>query len=219
MLTAAGSSVAVLSTVGRRGATAGLGLELVGLAPDASGCIAVDGRQRTGQPHVYAAGDVTGLPSLSSSSAAQGRAAVEDAFGAPATRSSAPLPLALHTVPELASIGPCERELAAAGVPYVVGVARWSELTRSRIDGTGEGFLKLLVAADTRRLAAAQVFGAGSLELVQAAAIALALGGSVDDLAELVLVHPSYSEALVIAARRARVALAVAERVPSLSGR
>jgi NAD(P) transhydrogenase len=213
------SSVAVLYTAGRRGATASLGLEHAGLLADVNGCVAVDGRQRTSQPHIYAAGDVAGLPSLSSSSAAQGRAAVEDAFGAPPTRSSAPLPIALHTVPELASIGPSERELAAAGVPYVVGTARWHELSRGRIDGTAEGFLKLLVAAETRRLVAAHVFGAGSLEIVHAASVALALSGSVDDLAELVLVHPSYSEALVVAARRASGALDAADRVPALSHR
>jgi NAD(P) transhydrogenase len=197
------SSVAVLYAAGRRGATLDLGLAEVGIEPDERGCLMVDDRQRTSQPHVYAAGDVAGFPNLSSSSASQGRAAVDNAFGhAPRLRWPW-LPLALHTVPELASIGASEQELAESAVPYVAGIAHWSDLSRGRNDAASEGFLKLLVGRDTRKLLGVQVFGSGAIELIHMGGVALALDGGIDTLAEVVFVHPTYAEAFGTAARHA----------------
>src|SRR5262249_16160735 len=65
----------VFYSAGRRGATDDLALEAAGLETDERGRIAVDERYRTTVPHIYAAGDVIGFPSLASTSAEQGRLA------------------------------------------------------------------------------------------------------------------------------------------------
>ncbi|HEX6884940.1 MAG TPA: FAD-dependent oxidoreductase, partial [Planctomycetota bacterium] len=72
---------AVLVAAGRRAELAELGLDAAGLTPNERGLLDVDARFRTAVPHVLAAGDVVGFPSLASASAEQARVAVCAAFG------------------------------------------------------------------------------------------------------------------------------------------
>src|SRR6185436_5133941 len=75
----------VLFSVGREGAVDGLGLEACGLATDARGRLTVDKATfQTQVPHIYAAGDIIGFPSLASTSMEQGRIAACHAFDSPA---------------------------------------------------------------------------------------------------------------------------------------
>jgi dihydrolipoamide dehydrogenase len=117
------------------------------------------------------------------------------------------VPIGLHTTPELASVGPPEHELRSAGTEYIRGVAGFAELSRSRIDGGSEGFLKLLVDPATHRLLAVHAAGPGAIELLHAGQLLLALGGGVDTFVGEVGVHPSYAEAYAVAAARAVAAI------------
>ena len=83
----------VLYAAGRQGATADLDLHAAGLEADARGRIAVDAGYRTAQPHIFAAGDVIGFPSLAATSMEQGRLAALAAFGEPARSMPALLPV------------------------------------------------------------------------------------------------------------------------------
>src|SRR5262245_8721779 len=71
----------ILFSAGREGATGSLNLKAAGLGADDKGRIAVDGSYRTAVPHIYAAGDIIGFPSLASTSAEQGRLAAAHMFG------------------------------------------------------------------------------------------------------------------------------------------
>ena len=75
------SGDALLFAVGRQGNTDELNLSAAGIATDARGRISVDASYRTNQPHIYAAGDIIGFPSLASVSMEQGRIAAAHAFG------------------------------------------------------------------------------------------------------------------------------------------
>ena len=221
------ASDAVIHTA-RRGATAGLGLTAAGLAADDRGRIAAGPDHRTAQPHIFAAGDVTGLaglaaaagdvtafPTLAASSAEQGRAAALAACGVPARSAGAPLAHAIHTIPEIAFAGAGERELAAAGEPYVRGVASYRELARGAIDGDRSGLLALLVSARTRRVLGVHVLGTAAAELIGIGQTAMAGGLPVDYLAGAGFGAPTFADAYRVAALDAAARLdAVSARPP-----
>jgi NAD(P) transhydrogenase len=190
----------VLYAAGRQGATADLRLEAAGLEADERGRIVVDEHFRTTEPHIFAAGDVIGFPALAATSMEQGRLAACAAFGVPAAEMSAALPYGIYTIPEISFVGRSEHQLTDAGVAYVVGIARYRELTRGEIAGDNTGLLKLLVNADTRELEGVHVFGTGATELVHIGQTAMAGSLGVDYLVEAVFNYPTFSDAYKIAA-------------------
>ncbi len=108
---------AVMYSAGRQGATAGLGLEDVGLEIDSRGRIAVDEHYRTAVDHIYAVGDVIGFPSLASSSFEQGRLAAAHAFGLDTRPMRELLPIGIYTIPEISFAGRTEEDLTGDGDP------------------------------------------------------------------------------------------------------
>jgi NAD(P) transhydrogenase len=190
----------VLYAAGRQGATDGLNLAAAGLEADERGRIAVGPDHRTAQPHIFAAGDVIGFPSLAATSMDQGRLATLAAFGEPAHSVDGLLPYGIYTIPELSFVGRNERELTAAAVPYVVGLSRYRELTRGEIAGDRSGLLKLLVHAHTRRILGVHIFGTGAAELVHVGQTAMAGDLTVDYLVDAVFNVPTFSDAYKIAA-------------------
>src|SRR5439155_26952385 len=118
----------VLFSVGRLAATESLNLAAAGLEADARGRIAVDAQFRTAVPHIFAAGDVIGYPSLAATSSEQGRLAACYALGVPTSPMAPHFPIGIYSVPEISMVGATEGELTKARVPYEVGVARYREI-------------------------------------------------------------------------------------------
>ena len=125
----------VLYSAGRQGATAGLGLEAIGVETDARGQIKVDQLYRTAVEGVYAVGDVIGFPALAATAMEQGRIASLAALGRPAEAMAEHLPIGIYSIPEISFVGKTEEELTEAGVPYEVGISRYRELARGEILG------------------------------------------------------------------------------------
>ena len=190
---------AVFYSAGRQGATRELALENAGLDADGRGRIAVDEAYRTAVPHVYAAGDVIGFPSLASTSAEQGRLAAADACGLDA-HPSTDLPFGIYSIPEIGFVGKTEHELTEAAVPYEVGVSYYRELARGQILGDAHGLVKILVSPADRRLLGIHALGANATEVVHVGQVAMALGGTVDFLVESVFNYPTLAEAYKVAA-------------------
>jgi NAD(P) transhydrogenase len=115
-------SQALLYTVGRQGNTSTLNLEAAGLHADDRGRIKVNEHYQTSVPHVYAAGDVIGFPSLASVSMMQGRLAICHAFGVPFTSVPNLFPYGIYTIPEISYVGQNEDQLTEQGIPYEVGL-------------------------------------------------------------------------------------------------
>ena len=101
----------LLCAAGRQGSTDTLNLEAAGLEADARGRLAVDDGFRTAVPHIYAAGDVIGFPSLASVSMEQGRVASANAFGIPTVTTPALFPYGIYTIPEMSFVGLTEEQL------------------------------------------------------------------------------------------------------------
>jgi NAD(P) transhydrogenase len=111
-------SDALLYAVGRQGNTDSLNLNACGLEADSRGRIEVNGNFQTAQPHIYAAGDVVGFPSLASVSMEQGRVAVCHAFGEPAVSVPELFPYGIYSIPEISFVGQTEEQLTAKAIPY-----------------------------------------------------------------------------------------------------
>jgi NAD(P) transhydrogenase len=191
---------AVFYSAGREGATADLGLANAGLAASERGRIAVGPRYRTTAEHIYAAGDVIGFPSLSSTSAEQGRLAACDAFGLEAHPMLDLLPFGVYSIPEISFVGKTEPELTDADVPYEVGVSHYRELARGQILGEMHGLVKLLVSAEDRTLLGVHAIGAEATEVVHIGQAVMGLRGTVDYLVDTVFNYPTLAEAYKVAA-------------------
>ena len=192
---------ALLYTVGRQTNSDLLNLEAAGLSADARGRIPVDECYRTRVPHIAAAGDAIGFPSLASSSAEQGRLASAYLFGA--TQRPAPadlLPYGIYTVPEMSMVGRTEQQLTADRVPYEVGVAKYEELAKGQILGDDTGMLKLLFDPATLRVLGVHVIGEGATELIHIGQAVLALGATIEYFRDTVFNYPTLAEAYKVAA-------------------
>jgi NAD(P) transhydrogenase len=190
----------VVYAAGRQGATEPLNLAAAGLEADGRGRITVGDDYRTAQPHVFAAGDVIGFPSLAATSMEQGRLAALAAFDRPTSTIGAILPYGIYTIPEISFAGASERELTERAVPYVVGVGRYRELARGEIAGDRTGLLKLLVHTATRKVLGVHIFGTGATELVHVGQTVMAGELTVDYLVDAVFNVPTFADAYKVAA-------------------
>jgi NAD(P) transhydrogenase len=191
----------VLFSAGREGAVEGLGLEVCGLEPDARGRLTVDKVTfQTKVPHIYAAGDIIGFPSLASTSMEQGRIAACQAFGAPTHAPPEFFPYGIYSVPEISTIGMTEEQVREKGLPYDCGIARYRELSRGHIMGISSGFMKMIFSTETRRLLGVHIVGEGATELIHIGQAVLNLGGGLDYFVENTFNYPTLAEAYKVAA-------------------
>jgi len=191
----------VLFSAGREGATAGLDLASAGLEPDERGRLVVNKATfQTSQPHIYAAGDIIGFPSLASTSMEQGRIAACHAFGAPAHAAPEFFPYGIYSVPEISMIGISEEQAREKCIAYECGVARFRETSRGHIMGISSGFLKMLFSLETRRLLGVHIVGEGATELIHIGQAVLNLEGTLDYFVENTFNYPTLAEAYKVAA-------------------
>ena len=152
---------------------------------------------RTSTPHIYAIGDVTGRSLLAHAAAHQAAIAAETIAGHETPRFDAEqVPAAVFTDPEIASIGLREADAKERDVPIVIGRFPFSALGRAAATGKTEGFVKLVAREDDHRLLGVHIIGGPAGELIGEAALAIRLGATLEDLAQTIHVHPTFSEAL-----------------------
>jgi NAD(P) transhydrogenase len=194
-------SETVLYATGRQGDTASMGLDKTGLETDKRGRIKVDECYRTAVPHIFAVGDCAGGAGLAATAMEQGRIAALHAFDQPVAELPDLIPTGVYAIPELAMVGQTEEQLTDAAVPYVPGIARWSELARGVITGDRDGLLKLLVSAEDRRLLGVHVLGTSATELVHIGQAVMASGSEgLDFLVTAVFNYPTFAESYKVAA-------------------
>jgi pyruvate/2-oxoglutarate dehydrogenase complex dihydrolipoamide dehydrogenase (E3) component len=203
---AAAEAALVVSAVGWSADTAGLNLPAAGVETDARGFVRVDAGQRSSAPHVYAAGDVTGGLMLAGQALQAGFVAATNAVRETApSPAGAVSPIGSFTDPEYAQVGLGEAQARASHDVEVVTV-EFAAMTRAIIDGRTFGFCKLIVDRATHRILGCHIVGERAVDTVQIAAMAIAAGMPVDDLARVPLSFPTYSgilgRAVVTAAAR-----------------
>ncbi|QFR34795.1 Si-specific NAD(P)(+) transhydrogenase [Ancylobacter sp. TS-1] len=190
----------LLFAAGRVGATDRLNLEAAGLAVDHRGRLGVDPKTlQTAVPHIYAAGDVIGFPSLASTSMEQGRLAACHAFGLEPPPPPEFFPYGIYAVPEISTVGMSEEEVRKREIPYECGIARFRETSRGHIMGLNNGMMKMIFSVKTRRLLGVHIVGEGATELIHIGQAVLNLKGTIDYFIENTFNYPTLAEAYKIA--------------------
>jgi dihydrolipoamide dehydrogenase len=193
----------VVVAVGWVADTAGLSLATAGVETDHRGFVRVDAYLRTSAPHIFAAGDITGRLMLVPQAIQDGFVAATNAVrGATTTLGDQVSPIGSFTDPEYAQVGLTEAK-ARETHDVAVAVVRFDETTRTIIDGRTVGFCKLIADRATHTILGCHVVGERAVEITQVAAIAIAAGMRVDDLAQVPLSFPTYAGILGRAAYRA----------------
>jgi len=184
----------ILVAAGRKPNIAKLDLEKAGIAFGPKG-IAVDARLRTSNPRVFAIGDVAGGPQFTHVAGYHAGVAIKNMlFRLPAKATSAPIPWATYTDPELAQVGLSEAEARARG--EAIRILRWPlhENDRAQAERATHGFVKV-VATPRGRVLGATVVGRHAGELIQTWVLALSAGLKLGAVAQAVAPYPTLGEA------------------------
>jgi dihydrolipoamide dehydrogenase len=180
--------------------TARLGLATAGVEIDHRGFVKVDAYLRTSAAHIFAAGDITGRLMLVPQALQDGFVAATNAVrGATTPLGDEAGPIGSFTDPEYAQVGLTEAKARAAH-DVVTAVVHFDSTTRTIIDGRTFGFCKLIADRKTSRILGCHVVGERAVDIVQVAAIAMAAGMRVDDLAQVPLSFPTYAGILALVA-------------------
>ena len=179
-----------------------LRLDAIGVEATRRG-IVVDGHQRTSVPGIWAAGDCTAGPQFTPTAQYQARIAVDDMYNGSRTADYSVLPTAIFTDPELGAVGLTEAEARAQGHDVGIATHPLRAVTRAQYYGTKRGLYKIVYDRGSRRVLGVHVVSRGASDIVGGLAVALGLGATVDDLARVHHVYPSYSEGLKAAAEQA----------------
>ncbi len=185
----------VLVAIGRRPFTRDLGLENVGLQPDARGMLPNDD-QRSGVPGVWVIGDVTSGPMLAHKAEEEAIACIERIAGQAPEVDYGIIPSVIYTAPEVASVGRSEEQLKAEGRAYRVGKFPFSANSRARINHETEGFVKVLADERSDQILGVHMVGPNVGEMIGEYCVAMAFSASAEDLALVCHPHPTRSEAL-----------------------
>jgi NAD(P) transhydrogenase len=195
------SADCLLYAARRVGASSSLGLEAIGVEVTPRGFIVVDRQYRTGVPGIYAAGDVIGFPAMASTSMEQARVAMCHAFDLRYKQALASvIPYGVYTIPEIATVGQTEEQLAARHIDFEVGRAHFRANARGQIIGDLDGFVKLIFRPDTQQLLGCSIVGDGASELIHIAMACLAYDGTIDFFIQSVFNYPTLAEAYKYAA-------------------
>ena len=186
-----------LVAVGRAPNVEQLNLQKVGLPTQ--GFLFVNAQMQTKVPSIFAIGDINGIMLLDSAAYAQARVAVQTILGVKATFEPHWIPRCLHTDPPIAAAGWTEAEATAAG--HQVDVISENLALITDDDATmiepDKNLVKLVVQSSTGRILGCTAVGSRAAELVNVASTAIRSGLFAQRFADLSLIHPSASEALV----------------------
>jgi NAD(P) transhydrogenase len=172
-----------------------LHLDKVGLDKNSRGLIEVNERYQTKVPHIYAAGDVIGFPSLASTSMDQGRVAATQMFQLEGFEQLAHVfPYGIYTVPEVSMVGMTEEEAQKKGLPYGVGRALHADMPRGKILGAKDGFLKVVYEKGSRKILGVHVVGNLASELIHFGVMVIEGGKTLDEVSSMVFNCPSLHE-------------------------
>lgn len=190
----------LLVATGRGPRTDGLGLAAAGIEVDARGFVVVDGAQRTSNPKVWAAGDVSGAPQYVYVAAATGRVAAANALGEDRRIDWTGLPQVTFTRPQLGGAGLTEEQALAAGYDCDCRVLTAADIPRSLANQEPLGAVKIVADATTGRVLGVHAALEGAGDVMLAATYAIKAGMTVDDVADTWAPYLTMSEALRICA-------------------
>ena len=187
----------LLVAVGRRSNADRLDLPATGVATHSDGRIAVDGRQRTNVPGIFALGDVSSRYQLKHVANHEARVVAHNLKhpDQPIEADHRFVPHAVFTAPQIASVGLTEQGARTDGVPYAVGRRDYAGIAYGWAMNDPEGFAKILADPQTGRLLGAHIIGPQASTLIQPLIQAMSLGQDAATVARgQYWIHPAMSE-------------------------
>lgn len=187
----------LLVAVGRKPNTENVGIENTRIETD-RGFVKVDAYQRTGEPGVYAIGDiVAGTPQLAHVATMEGMVAVAHAAGKPATPiNKQRIPGATYTEPGIGSVGFTERQAREAGYDVKVGKFPFLGNSKASILGNHDGFVKVVADAKYGEILGVHIIGPHAYELIAEAVAAMEAEATVETMMHTIHAHPTLYEAV-----------------------
>jgi len=184
--------------------TDALNLAAAGVACDDGGYIPINHHCVTNQPHIYAAGDISGKLPLSSVASVQGRKVAEHVMGLHTVEHRHldydKAASAIFTEPEIADVGLAEAEAFALGRKIRVTKVPFATTPKALINNDPRGFVKIVSDPATGVVLGGSIVGQHAAELISVIALAVTANLTVTDIVESLLVHPALAEALAQAA-------------------
>jgi len=194
----------LLVATGRRPNTTGMNLDAIGVTLDERGAIQVDDHFRTGAVDVYAVGDCTSLPQLVYVAAATGTRAAINMTGGDASLDLRTMPAVVFTDPQVATVGLSEAEAHLKDIETDSRTLTLDNVPRALANFDTRGFIKIVAEAGSDRLLGVQAVADQAGELIQAAALAIRNGMTVDDLAGQLFPYLTMVEGLKLCAQTFR---------------
>ena len=188
----------ILMATGRKPRTEGLNLEAAGITTAPNGAIPVDDNYQVS--HLYAIGDVNGRQMLAHAAEMQAVRAVNHILGVADGIRFDIMPAAIFTEPEAACVGPTEDQLKEQGTAYICKKAFWRANGKALAMNESEGMLKLFVSQTDDRILGCHAYGAHSADIVQEVSALMCRDTTVEQLRDIVHIHPTLSEILLAAA-------------------
>lgn len=186
----------LFNALGREPNTAKLNLAAAGVRTRPDGQIIINRWQQTSTRHIYAAGDCSGPHEIVHLAIQQGELAARHAAGVKRLKPIDPglLLNVVFTDPQLATIGRMERELDAAGTPYLVASYPFNDHGKSILMDANYGYVKVIAEPKRGRILGAEIVGKDAGELIHAFSGPLAMRATVFDLLRAPWYHPTLAE-------------------------
>ena len=190
----------VLVSVGRRPNSENLGLEEVGVKIE-RGFVPTDRRMRTNVPGIYAIGDLVGQPMLAHKASREAEVVAEVIAGHKSEMDVRTIPAVIFSDPEIASAGITADEAEKKGHKIKIGKFPFVALGRAIANADTDGFVKVVIDADSKEVLGIHVVGNGASDIIAEAALAIEMGALADDISLTIHAHPTLPEAIMEAAK------------------
>jgi glutathione reductase (NADPH) len=188
---------AVMFATGRSPNIHGLGLEALGVKTNHFNAIEVDAYSRTSVPSIYAVGDVTNRAQLTPIAVREGHAFADTVFGGrPTAVDHSLIGTAVFAEPEVATVGLAEHDAATHG-DIDVYVTRFRPMMNTLSQKSERMMMKLITLKDGGKVLGVHILGPGAGEIIQMAAIPMAMGATKADFDRAIAMHPTAAEELV----------------------
>ena len=189
----------LMFAVGRKPNTAGLGLEEVGIKLDDHGAVVVDAENRSTVANIYAVGDVTNRVQLTPVAIREGQAFADSVFGGkPTTVDYENIPSAVFSHPPLAAVGLTEGQARNRLGSVKIYTADFRPMKNVLAGRNERALYKMIVDAQTDEVVGIHMIGPDAPEILQAAAIAVKARLKKEQFDEVVALHPTMAEELVL---------------------
>lgn len=186
----------VLIAVGRRPNGNMIDADKAGIKVDDQGFIPTDNKMCTNVKNIFAIGDIVGQPMLAHKAAHEGKVAAEVIAGMDSKFDDSLIPSVAYTDPEIAWVGLTESNAKQLNVNYETAHFPWAASGRALSIDRKEGLTKILYDSKTNKIIGAGIVGSNAGELISEVALAIKVGATVNDIAELIHPHPTLSETI-----------------------